>query len=95
MFYFSFKYNPRSLIKECVDSVLKFHPNDKIVIIDSESEDKSYYEQYSDYKNVIILDGINKTRQVGSFEIVYDHFPNEEDIEVFSGVCFDSSDGEC
>lgn len=77
MFCFSFKYNPRSLIKECVDSVLKFHPNDKIVIIDSESEDKSYYEQYSDYKNVIILDGINKTRQVGSFEIVYDHFPNE------------------
>jgi hypothetical protein len=26
---------------------------------------------------------------------LYDHLPNEEDIEVFSGVCFDSSDGEC
>jgi len=26
---------------------------------------------------------------------LYDHVPNEEDIEVFSGVCFDSSDGEC
>lgn len=26
---------------------------------------------------------------------MYDHIPNEEDIECFSGVCFDSSDGEC
>jgi len=26
---------------------------------------------------------------------LYDHVPNEEDIEIFSGVCFDSSDGEC
>jgi len=26
---------------------------------------------------------------------LYDHVPNEEDIEGFSGICFDSSDGEC
>ena len=26
---------------------------------------------------------------------LYDHVPDEEDIEVFSGVCFDSSDEEC
>jgi hypothetical protein len=26
---------------------------------------------------------------------MYDHVPHEEDIECFSGVCFDSSDGEC
>ncbi len=26
---------------------------------------------------------------------LYDHLPNEEDIEGFSGICFDSSDGEC
>jgi hypothetical protein len=25
---------------------------------------------------------------------LYDHIPHEEDIECFSGVCFDSSDGE-
>jgi hypothetical protein len=26
---------------------------------------------------------------------LYDHVPNEDDIEGFSGICFDSSDGEC
>ena len=26
---------------------------------------------------------------------LYDHVPNEEDIEGFSGICFDSSDDEC
>jgi hypothetical protein len=26
---------------------------------------------------------------------LYDHMPHEEDIESFSGVSFDSSDGEC
>jgi len=26
---------------------------------------------------------------------LYDHVPNEEDIEGFSGICFESSDGEC
>lgn len=77
MFGFSCNYSQNSLINQCVDSILKYHPDDKIVITDSQSENKSYYKQYIDCENIIILDNINKNRQVGSFEIIYDHFPNE------------------
>jgi len=77
MFSFSCNYSSNSLITQCVDSILKYHPDDKIVITDSQSEDKSYYEQYIGCENIIILDNINKNRQVGSFQIIYDHFPNE------------------
>lgn len=77
MFGFSYNYSQNSLINQCVDSILKYHPDDKIVITDSQSENKSYYKQYIDCENIIILDNINKNRQVGSFEIIYDHFPNE------------------
>ena len=77
MFGFSCNYSPNSLITQCVDSILKYHPDDKVVITDSQSEDKSYYEQYIGCENIIILDNLNKNRQVGSFQIIYDHFPNE------------------
>lgn len=77
MFGFSCNYSQNSLINQCVGSILKYHPDDKIVITDSQSENKSYYKQYIDCENIIILDNINKNRQVGSFEIIYDHFPNE------------------
>lgn len=77
MFGFSYNYSQNSLINQYVDSILKYHPDDKIVITDSQSENKSYYKQYIDCENIIILDNINKNRQVGSFEIIYDHFPNE------------------
>lgn len=77
MFGFSCNYSQNSLINQCIDSILKYHPDDKIVITDSQSENKSYYKQYIDCENIIILDNINKNRQVGSFEIIYDHFPNE------------------
>ena len=60
MFGFSCNYSPNSLITQCVDSILKYHPDDKIVITDSQSEDKSYYEQYIGCENIIILDNLNK-----------------------------------
>ena len=77
MFCFSCKNTNNSLLDRCIDSILEYHPNDKILIIDSDSEDKSYYEQYIGCENIIILDNLNKNRQVGSFQIIYDHFPNE------------------
>ena len=38
---------------------------------------KTNNQKFNNYKNITILDDIGKNRQTGSFEIVYDYFPNE------------------
>ena len=50
MFCFSCKNTNNSLLDRCIDSILEYHPNDKILIIDSDSEDKSYYKKFNNYK---------------------------------------------
>ena len=77
MFCFSCKYIPQSPIKECVESISKFHPNEKIVIVDSQSEDKSYYQLFSDNENVDILDECNPYRVPGALWETYKKYPNE------------------
>lgn len=77
MFCFSCKYIPQSPIKECVESITKFHPEEKIVIVDSQSEDKSYYQLFSDNKNVDILDDCNPYRVPGALWETYKKYPNE------------------
>jgi len=77
MFCFSCKYIPQSPIKECVDSITQFHPNEKIVIVDSQSEDKSYYDLFSEYDNIDILDDCNPYRVPGALWETYKKYPNE------------------
>jgi Ni,Fe-hydrogenase maturation factor len=77
MFCFSCKYTDNSPLDRCIESILEYHPNEKIVIVDSESENKSYYDRYKSNDSVIILDNLNKHRQPGSFEIIYDKFPDD------------------
>lgn len=77
MFCFSCKYISESPVKECVDSIIKFHPNEKIIIVDSQSEDKSYYDFFSDCGNVDILDNCNPYRVPGALWETYKKYPNE------------------
>lgn len=77
MFCFSCKYISQSPVKECVDSIIQFHPNEKIVIVDSQSEDKSYYDFFSDYENVDILNDCNPHRVPGALWETYKKYPNE------------------
>lgn len=77
MFCFSCKYTSNSPLDKCIDSILEFHPDEKIVVVDSESDDKTYYQRYQDNDKVIILDNVNKYRQPGSFEVIYEKYPNE------------------
>lgn len=77
MFCFSCKYIPESPIKECVDSILKFYPNEKILIADSKSEDKTYFDLFLDYENVEIFEE-NEDRQVGSLWESYRRYPDEK-----------------
>ncbi len=77
MFIFSCKYVPNSPVKETVDAILKHHPGEKIVIVDSQSEDKSYYDMFSDYETVDILDDCNEHRVPGAFYQACKKYPDE------------------
>ena len=77
MFVFSCKYVPNSPVKETVDSILKHHPNEKIVIVDSQSDDHDYYKLFSDYDTVEVLYDINKHRVPGAFYQACKRYPDE------------------
>ena len=77
MFCFSCKYIPQSPVKECVDSILQFHPNEKILICDSDSPVKDYYKNLlSD--NITFFDAKNQRRPFGALLESYKKYPNEE-----------------
>lgn len=59
MFVVPCKYVPNSTIKESVDSILKYHPKEKVMIVDSFSDDDSYLDQFKDYERVDIFDQKN------------------------------------
>ena len=77
MFVFSCKYVSNSPVKETVDSILKYHPNEKIVIVDSQSDDHDYYKLFSDYDTVEVLYDINKHRVPGAFYQTCKRYPDE------------------
>jgi len=78
MFVISCKYTPISnYIIDLVQDIRQFHQQDKIVIVDSESEDKSYFEYLEKY-NVIIEDINNKNWMIGAYWHTYKKYPFED-----------------
>lgn len=77
MFCFSCKYFDGSPVKQTVDAILTHHPDEKIVIVDSMSDDKSYYEIFLNYDNVDILDNCNPYRVPGAFYQTLKKYPDE------------------
>lgn len=61
----------------CVESIKKFHPNDKIVVVDSCSNDKSHFSEL-EMKNVIVCDISNKNYESGGMWHVYKNFYDEK-----------------
>jgi hypothetical protein len=76
MFCFSCKYIPESPVKQCVDAMVHFHPDEKILIADSVSDDRSYFDWFSEYKNVEIFKE-NDNRQIGALWEAYKRYPEE------------------
>lgn len=82
----------KSPIRECIKSIVEFHPNEKIVVVDSDSGDKSYFSDIQKYENVIILDCKNQNRVCGSLYETYRRFPNEKEyIVIHDSLTFNSS----
>lgn len=77
MFIISCKYNKTSnyVINLC-QQIRNFHSNELIMVVDSDSDDKSYFDELKKY-NVIIDDAKNKNWMIGAYWRGYKKFPNE------------------
>ena len=78
MFIIPCKYtkNCNSVI-ELVKSIREYHPTHRIMVVDSASSDKSYFNEIEPY-NVDIQDIDNKNWSVGAFWHGYFKYPNEK-----------------
>lgn len=66
----------KSILDETISSIRKFHPNEKIVICDSDSPNKEYATKYvSEY--VEFFDAKNKRRPIGALLETYKKYPEE------------------
>lgn len=78
MFVIPCKYNNvSSYIVNLVEQIRKFHLDEKIVVVDSASDDKSYFDLLKKY-NIIIENVDNKNWMVGAYWHAFKKFPNEE-----------------
>jgi hypothetical protein len=78
MFIIPCKYSNQSPIQKCVESIINFHPDEKITIVDSNSENKAYFNKFRDVKNVKILDCGNTNYIIGALWKAYRAFPDEK-----------------
>lgn len=78
MFVIPSKYvHNSSPIFECVNVIKNLHPCEKILIVDSYSDDISYLNSLREHKNVIISKYQNKHYECGALYYAYKEFPNE------------------
>lgn len=66
MFVIACKYHPVCRIEETVKSIRKFYPTTKILVVDSDSEDKSYATRLQQY-GIIFADIANTNYESGAF----------------------------
>jgi len=79
MFVIPCKYNPKfPFVIQLVDDIRKYHKNEKIVVVDSDSDDKSYLDILKNDFNVIIEDVANRNWMVGAYWYVFKKYPNED-----------------
>ena len=68
MFVIACRYSEQhNYILQLVEDIVEFHPDEEIVVVDSDSLDKSYFDILSKYENVIIEDIQNKNYCVGAY----------------------------
>lgn len=75
MFVIACKYdNSHKFIYSLVDDIRKYHKDEEILIVDSDSDDKSYFELKDMYNNVIIDDVKNKNYHIGGYWYAYNNY---------------------
>lgn len=77
MFLIPCKFNwDNPHIFECVKAIRKHHPGEQIVVIDSDSEDKSYVNEIG--SDVIVLDAKNRNYGTNAFFLGFQYNPNAD-----------------
>jgi len=66
------------ILKPCIEALVKYHPNDKIVIVDSDSEWRYFDEVKKIKSNIIIEDIKNKDYVAGAWFHLLEKYPNED-----------------
>lgn len=75
MFIVPCKFDPtRPVIYECVRSIRDHHPNEKILVVDSASEDKTYFHQI----DAEVIDADNTHYAVNGYYIGFQKYPDED-----------------
>ena len=78
MFVIPCKYNATSnYIIDLVTQIREYHSDEKIMVVDSDSSDKSYFSQLESL-NVIVEDVANTNWMIGAYWHGYKKFPDED-----------------
>jgi len=78
MFIIPCRYDPqRPIIFECIDRIQKYHPDEMILVVDSASEEKLYFEALINM-GVFVVDAENINYGVNAYSIGFDMFPSED-----------------
>jgi hypothetical protein len=81
------KHDPaRPVVFDCVASIRQHHPDDKIVVIDSASDDRSYLAALEERFGCVTLDVENRNFATVAHGLAFDLFPDED----FYACIFDS-----
>lgn len=78
MFVIPCKFNKEyPFVIQLVKDIRDYHVDDKIVVVDSDSDDKSYFKEIEKY-DVIIEDVSNRNWMIGAYWHAYKKYPDEE-----------------
>jgi hypothetical protein len=84
MFIISCKNSDKTnYIYNLIDSIRKYHFEEKIVIVDSCSSNKNYFNIKQKYKNIEIEDINNKNWMIGAYWHAYKKYKEEDDFFYF------------
>ena len=75
----------KSMLFDTIDSIIKFHPNEKIIVVDSNSPDKSYFSNLP--SKVEVLDIKNKRRVIGALMECNIRYPDEDEYILILDSC--------
>ena len=77
MFVIPCKYTNQSPIFDCVRSISFFHPTEKIIVVDSHSDNTDYLNEILKINNVIVLNEKNSNYEIGALWLAFNNFPEE------------------
>ena len=78
MFVIACKFNPAyPFILQLVREIREHHPEEKVVVVDSNSTDKSYFKALEDLQ-VMVEDIGNENWMIGAYWHAYKKFPDED-----------------